>query len=296
MNEDNLAMDHLSEDGFKKNAPLQLVLGIASLYIIFQIFVLVLSILSDAPKSIYYTQIVPATGIFDWDTWVQQPYTLLTYTFCNKEFLVLFANCFWLYVSACSIAQRYHYKEVIPSYIFISIFSALLYIIILKITGIQPTAYNTGGFSCLIAMSTTMLGGKHHRFKINKSLQVPYSIIFFIILLFTLIQYDITAPHVWILILSSYLTGFLYFQIVKKWPIGRQLYRLVEKVSKSLTPQFKEEDILGWDIDALFQQIKAKHPMIEEEKLNNLFDKIKAEGFKGLTELEKKIFFRLMHD
>src|SRR5690606_22290113 len=123
-----------------------------------------------------------------------------------------------------------------------------------------------------------------------------YSFIFFIILLFTLIQYDITAPHVWILILSSYLTGFLYFQIVKKWPIGRQLYRLVEKVSKSMTPQFKEEDILGWDIDALFQQIKAKHPMIEEEKLNNLFDKIKAEGFKGLTELEKKIFFRLMHD
>lgn len=295
---DNNSTDnrHFSEDSFSRNTPLQLVLGIASVYIVFQIVVLVLMIVSDAPKSIYFTHIVPYTGIFDWDLMLERPYSLLTYTYCNREFLVLFANCIWLYVCAKSIASRYHFQEVIPSYLIISISSAIIYLIGLKLFNIQPESYNTGAFSSLMAMSVTMLGKKGHVFKINNNIQVSYIYLFIIILFFSSIQYNISSPQVWVLIISSYLTGFIYFYLVGKYQIGRKIYAWIKRISKSLTPQFKEEDILGWDIDELFRQIKEKHPQIQESKLDDMFSKIKKDGFKSLTDLEKKIFFRLMHD
>lgn len=286
----------LSESGFKKNTSLQLVLGIASLYIIFQIVALVLMILSDAPRSMFDSHIIPYTGIWDLNLLLERPYAIFTYTLCNKEFLVLFANCIWLYICGKSIENRYGYMEVIFSYLFISLFSAIIYTLFLQISGIQPTQYNIGAFSTLLGMSVSMIMGKMQFLKINNSLQVPYLFIFFLLMVFSLINFKYDSPQTWILLGTSYLTGILYFLLVNKFFIGKKIYSIIQKTSKKLTPEFREEDILGWDIEELFSSIKKKHPMIAEEKLEELFSKIRSQGFGSLSHIEKSIFYRLMND
>jgi membrane associated rhomboid family serine protease len=220
-------------------------------------------------------------------TFLQKPWTLLTYFFSNISFMSLLSNMVWLFSFAYLLQIVGGNRYVIPSYIYGGLVSGVVFIITNAITGHQSFLVGSTTATLSIAATTVAIAPKYKIFPLING-GIPIWLLF---VLFVGINVLLTLNQN-ISFLPSYMAaaaiGYFYGRSVQKgYDFGGWMHWIYNEFLGNNNPKKtlpKEKTYYKNQVVPF-----TKERIVNQNAVDEVLDKISTQGLTNLTDEERTI-------
>ena len=301
---------HLKKKRFTLGQDNNALMALVALNVIFFLLLLLLQVVYN-----FYQQTPESynAAVVEWfelpaslSRFMERPWTLLTYMFSDTSagLMRIFSNMLWLWAFGSLLQQISGNDKLIPVYIYGGVLGALFFIgahqLIPQLHQNIETASLVGANAAILALATaTTFLSPNHRFFTHIRKGVP---VWVLLIIYFLIDFGGIAKMNSAVILShlgGILAGFLFAVFLKKGKDGsiwmNTFYHWITTVfspSKKETISIKEKIFYNTGNRAPF----TKSALINQKRIDEILDKINAEGYDNLTEEEKQILKKASED
>lgn len=265
-------------------------------------FIRITYMIVDSPGAVFASDILP------WSilpakllSLVRVPWTLLTFMFIHTSFMLALTNMLWLWAFGSILQDLAGNDKIIPVYLYGGIAGAVMFIACnYAIPALRPNlgnAYLDGASASImaIAIATTTLAPDYRIFRmLNGGIPLWVLTVLFVVIDFAALGTH--APAYLVAHLAGALMGFVFvMQLRRGYDIGAWMIRLYDcfinlfNPDKKITPQ-KTKDKLFYK--TTHHLPFEKHPIVTQQRIDEILDKINQKGFSHLTEEEKNILKR----
>ena len=231
---------------------------------------------------------------------LSKPWTLFTYMFLQVNFFHIFFNMFVLYFGGRIFLEYLNSKKLLSTYIWGGIAGGLFYVLAYNIF---PVFSNTVAVSIALGASASVLA-----ILVAISVYVPnYTVTLFLFgrmklkyIALILVAIDILSiqgdnPGGHIAHLGGALWGFLYIYFLKR---GFDFNNMIKfnKISayfKTYKKPKKNYSKSSYNKRPLTDDEYNKRKTVNQEKIDEILDKISKSGYEKLTKEEKEILFKM---
>ncbi|WP_126969503.1 rhomboid family intramembrane serine protease [Gynurincola endophyticus] len=287
--------------GDDRNSMIKLVGALLMIYFLFK-FLMVGYFLSGKSESRYFNEI--ASYLFlssNNETVFNQPWSLLTYSWLHDQDLLFFGNMLWLaafgYVTQ-DVGKR---SSLLPNYIISSFVAGLIFIVANFFFAPEKAYYLNGSSPAILAIAATIcVCSFNYRIFPRINGGIPLWILGIILVIIKTVQVVALPVSVQITYAGAVLWGVFYGTKLKqgKDP-GAFLNKLFFKLNNLFNPDKKEtkeppsrEYFYMVDDKPPFQ----KHQNLTQKRIDEILDKINQQGYRHLTDEEKKLLKRAADD
>lgn len=272
---------------YQYNAVFQLIIALGVCYILQQAITVILLVISDAPKALETTQILPAIGIGDWEQVLHRPWVVFTYFLGHSSFFQLLSNALWLYCFGIVIQSLIGHKEIMLLFFSSCVLAAIVYAGLGFLLQWPATSFYLSALPGVVALASAALTLQpKYRFYLGERFSFPLYILVGVFVLLGVSGIYI-YPHIWILTLLSAAFGSIYILLLKAgYKPGRRLYSYGYKINNWWRPN---ENEVGWR-EGIFPELEKeeKKQKADEENVDRILDKISEHGIGSLTKTELK--------
>lgn len=230
------------------------------------------------------------------NTLVLMPWTVLTYMFVHTGVLYTLVTMLWLWAFGSILQDISGNRKVIPLYIYGGLAGAVIYVASnYAIPQLRSEIeYNTfmGGTAAVmgIAVATTAMAPQYKLFRMLNG-GIPLWILTAVFVLITASGEGGTAHH--LADLGGGVMGYLFFVSYNKgYDLGKWMHDLYAWFMNLFNPDKKRKsnsvkDKIFYNTDG--RKPYQKNPIISQERIDQILDKINQKGYNNLTEDEKNI-------
>ena len=260
-------------------------------------------ILVDSSSTVFSTHILPWFILpANLSNLARAPWTFLSYMFVHTHIIAAFTNMLWLWAFGSILQDMAGNKKIIPIYLYGGIAGAIVYIAAnYAIPQLRPfitSSYLEGANASImaVAIATTALAPDYRIFRmLNGGIPLWILTILFVIIDFAAIGTGAPALH--LAHLAGGLVGFFFIVALRKghdsgaWmaKFYNWFLDLCNPDKKILTPQKTKEKLFYKTGN---QKPFEKHPIITQQRIDEILDKINQKGLHLLSEEEKNILKR----
>ena len=230
------------------------------------------------------------------NTLASRPWTLITYMFLHYEFLHILFNLLWLYWMGQIFLLYFDKGKLVATYFLGGITGGLFYILGYNFFGVfsesLPNARLLGASASVIAIVTAVAMRAP-----NHSLQLMFigAVKMKYIALLSVLMYVIGIASVNaggnLAHLGGAFWGMIYvFQLRKGFDPAKGVTWLLNRIKNLFTPQPKVKMSYRKPVND-FEYNKLKNQ--EQERMNEILEKISKSGYGSLSKEEKEILFRM---
>lgn len=248
----------------------------------------------------FYPAILEWVGVpADPEYLLYRPWTLLTYMFTQFGFLHLLFNMLWLYWFGSFFLNYFSQRQLTAVYIWGGVSGALLYIAAYNIfpyfdqlTRLNSSAIGSSAsvMAIVFAVCTYLPQHKVYIFLIGP-VKLIYLALFTALIDLLSIQYGNAGGH--IAHLGGALFGWLFTTGIRKnKDLSAGLANLLEKVPRLFTPRPKMRVKYKKKVSDMNDQEYNAYKRKQEDRINEILDKISKSGYESLTREEKEILFK----
>ena len=285
-------------------------MALVALNVIFFLLLLLLQVVYN-----FYQQTPESynTSVVEWfelpaslSRFMERPWTLLTYMFSDTSagLMRIFSNMLWLWAFGSLMQQIAGNDTLIPVYIYGGVLGALFFIgahqFIPELHQNIGKASLVGANAAILALATaTTFLSPNHRFFTHIRKGVP---VWVLLIIYFLIDFGGIANMNSAVILShlgGILAGFLFAVFLKKGKDGSiWMNTFYHWITTVFSPTKKENVSLR---NKMFYNTGNRAPftksaLINQKRIDEILDKINAEGYDHLTEEEKQILKKASED
>ena len=285
-------------------------MALVALNVIFFLLLLLLQVVYN-----FYQQTPESynTSVVEWfelpaslSRFMERPWTLLTYMFSDTSagLMRIFSNMLWLWALGSLMQQIAGNDKLIPVYIYGGVLGALFFIgahqFIPELHQNIGKASLVGANAAILALATaTTFLSPNHRFFTHIRKGVP---VWVLLIIYFLIDFGGIANMNSAVILShlgGILAGFLFAVFLKKGKDGSiWMNTFYHWITTVFSPTKKENVSLR---NKMFYNTGNRAPftksaLINQKRIDEILDKINAEGYDHLTEEEKQILKKASED
>jgi len=247
--------------------------------------------------------------IFPWvalpanlDTFLTRPWTLLTHMFVHSTESVwhILANMLWLWAFGYILQDLTGNRKLVPIFLYSALAGAVAYMaaynIITPLRVYLPNAYACGASAGImgIAIATTTLAPGYRIFPMLNG-GIPLWVITILYLIIDLATIPYSNPGGHIAHISGAAMGFLFMRMLqrgKDWSIW--MNNFFDWVNNLFNPDKPKK---GKVVKSqLFYKAKiqpfTKTPLVTQQKVDEILDKINQRGYGSLTDDEKEVLKR----
>lgn len=226
----------------------------------------------------------------DFNLFIRRPWTMLTYMVTQYDFLHLLFNLLWLYCFGIMMADTRRTLNILTLYIGGGIAGAIVYI---AVTALSPTGEYAGSFLCgasaavlsvMAATAILMPDRRVHLFLVGAVRLKWLAIIFFIIAFLGLENSGLPTQ-------GAHIGGTLFglgFTLISRL---RSHHHKIEKSKKDLPSitefEFKRKLRINVNRDGRAVAEAMANRLPDNERLDQLLDKIRLSGYPSLTVAER---------
>ena len=287
---------------YKDNAVLQLIVALGSAFVIFHFTLTVMRIMEypeiEILQNITDNTTLPALPEFKYKIW-----TLFTYglfhikqagVFTDLGFWSMFSNMVWLYCFGSLLQMMIGFRHVMPLFFYSVIVGGIFYMLAQYVPAwaVAPGQHLGGaqaGIVALAAASVTI--APNYRFYLAPHFSVPMMVVVAIFGVLMMMYTGVAGAQL-MLISGGALMGFIYITLLRGGSdISRWLYSVTGKIGGSFTPKedaYKKHSHKRSDVLNSVQ----KKQVAEEQRVDEILDKINKKGYNSLTKEEKDILLR----
>ncbi len=290
--------------GAGKNMVTQLIVINLTIFI-FLLFTMVIYQMENVGKARFYQDImgnlaVPANPAMV----LHRPWTLFTGIFTHVEVWPIFSNMVWLWCFGSILQHLAGYLRIIPLYIFGGIVGNIFYVLGMQfIPGFQSFssagAMGAAGSVMAIAVGATAIAPKYRIFPLLAGGGIPLWIISVVYFALSIgARVTTRSELVYLpLLAGSAIAGYVYMTQWKKgndWGSGFnkftfKLSHMFHPASAiNVTPDRHQQDAATDEATPPFKRVGN----VPEQRLNEILEKISANGITSLTEEEKETLIR----
>jgi len=224
-------------------------------------------------------------------TFIQQPWTLITYMFVHEDFFHILVNLFWLYFSGQIFIQYLNNKELFSTYIMSGLVGVIFYISSFNIFPVFETMkYNSFAIGASASVLGLLIASATHvpNFTINLkfigNIKLKYIAGIAIIIDILSIPKGNAGGH--IAHLGGAVYGYTYIYLRKK---GLNTNYIIDIISSFLFKHKNNRTKMN-KIETDYEYNTRKREL--EKKINQILDKINESGYESLSKEEKEILFQ----
>ena len=244
----------------------------------------------------------------DIDTLLSRPWTLLTYMFTHFEFLHLLFNVLWLYWFGSIFLNHFTERKLTGVYLLGGIFGALLYIAAYNIfpyfndpqyppfphSALRLSSWAIGASASVMAIVfavCTYLPQQQIYIFLIGPVKLIYLAIFTAIIDLLSISSGNAGGH--IAHLGGALFGWFFVLALKKnIDIASGFIQLFEQIGKLFRKKKKLRVKYKKKVSEMNDQEYNAYKKNEQDRINEILDKISRSGYESLTREEKAILFK----
>lgn len=287
---------------YRDNAVLQLIMALGAAFVVFHFAINVMRVMefkeSEILNSIVSYGTLSGLSEFKFKLWTVFSYGLFHMRMIGGHaqmgFWAMFSNMMWLYCFGSVVQMLIGYKHVIPMFFYSVIVGGILYMLAQFVPGWEvPAGFYVGGAQAGItglAVASVTIAPKY-RFYLTPYFSMPIWVVVSIFGLLMLLYSGLAGASL-SLVLGGGLMGFLYITLLRNGHnLSSWIYGLFNKVDNSVTPKqdaykkhnYKRSEVLNNQHD---------HSSPEEQRVDEILDKINKKGYNSLTKEEKEILLR----
>jgi membrane associated rhomboid family serine protease len=286
---------------YSENGALQLIIVSSVTFIIFH-FTRVVMLILEMDKNEVYDILYSNIGISTLKTFVNKPWTLLTYGWIHRGFFDWFTNMVWVYCFGGILQSIAGYKQVIPLFFYSLIIGGLFYLGGEYLPFLQQGINNSefvGAQAGVLALGiASLVLSPHYKLTISPNFSIPLILIIGIYLLLDLIVYIPDQLSALILCFGGALTGLLYAALVRNnYRPGEWIYDVLGRFQRLTTPdEAALSEKRGRKRKEVLRQMYEPKKGITQQKIDEILDKINENGYHSLSKEEKDILLRAGKD
>tara|TARA_B100000963_G_scaffold276064_1_gene244320 strand:- start:15591 stop:16469 length:879 start_codon:yes stop_codon:yes gene_type:complete len=228
------------------------------------------------------------------DTFIQQPWAIITYMFFHNSFLHLLFNMIWLHFGGKILINYINPKQFLSSYLIGGICGGILFILsynfIPAFSDIYLSAFALGASASVFAImiaAATYSPNLVIQLPLFGSIKLKYIAIFMITLDIISIPKGNAGGH--IAHIGGAIFGFFYINQLKRGKdYSITLTKIIDVIINTFNkkPKFKKVHKRP-KTDYEFNEEKAK----QKQEINKILEKISKSGYESLSQKEKDILF-----
>lgn len=237
----------------------------------------------------------------DPDMFFTRPWTLLTYMFTHMQIWAFLSNMLWLWAFGYILQDLSGNNKLIPVYLYGGFIGGLVFLLSVNLVPafqrnleFMPNLMGAGAAVMAIAVATTTLTPDYRIFPLlNGGIPLWVLTLIFVAIDFAFIASangGIALAH-----LTGAAIGFIYIhQLRKGRDIGAWMTSLVQWIDDLFNPEKKHRSEKRKD-QLYYRSNKkpyTKTPLLTQQKLDAILDKINQHGYEMLTEEEKTFLKR----
>lgn len=229
------------------------------------------------------------------DSLFTKPWSIITYGFFHADFFHLLFNVIFLYFIAQLFKTFFSEKQLIDVYFSGIIFSGIIFIIssyIFPAFSFHIPLVGASGAIMTLLMATTVYSPNFNvRLLLLGNVKLKYITAFFIVLDFIQLSSQNSRGH--IAHLGGMLFGYLYIKQIQKGknialPFNEWYFRLIALFNKK---QEKTPFKKVYKNNASQSSNHSINKTLDQKKIDEILDKISANGYDSLTKEEKAFLF-----
>jgi membrane associated rhomboid family serine protease len=233
---------------------------------------------------------LPAAASFKSGFW-----TLLTYGWSHYGFWDWASNMIWLYAFGSIVQTLVGYKQIIPMFIYGTLVGGVFYLLAQLIPGemVPSGKYVLGAQAGITAFAVAALTlSPKYRLYMSDTFSIPLPLLAAVFGVLMIVRTNLQIPYL-AMIGGGALLGFAYIKLLRSgFQPGVWMYTLYEKLNDMFTPR---PDAFGKDRQRREDVWKAKHAKRtsgDQQRIDELLDKINRNGYESLTKEEKEALMR----
>ncbi|CAN5316029.1 rhomboid family intramembrane serine protease [soil metagenome] len=229
---------------------------------------------------------------------ITRPWTLITYMFTHESLILVFTNMIWLWVFGNIFQNAGGSRRILPLYLYGGLAGALVYIAISYISPALRSSLNTSGLEganaaiMAIAVAATTFTPDYRFFKmLNGGIPIwVLTLIYVAIDLAGLASGNMAfhGAH-----LAGAVTGFMFIVSLRKgndWSVWmndlwEKMMNVFNPAKNSRSKKLRKTIFYKADVQKPF----VKKPLITQQRIDQILDKINQKGYTALSEEEKTI-------
>ncbi len=229
---------------------------------------------------------------------IRQPWSIVTYSFTSLGLPIfeIFFQLLWMYGFAKMLQQSFGNSHIMPVYLTGSIVAAIFFIaanLLQKNTGLVTYLHGPQAGIISLAMAATIANPQD---KIFRDFFGGIKLWFFTLLYFAYIIYKNQSVVSIIAFAGAAVMGAAYIVLCKKEIFINEWPRNVYEAVKGL---FQKKNVVNNkmnDYEKLKQPAFTKKEIATQKRIDEILDKISANGINSLTEAEKQLLLQRAGD
>ncbi len=220
-------------------------------------------------------------------------WTLFTYGWSHYGFWEWVSNMVWLYVFGSVVQMLLGHRQIIPMFFYGLVMGGIFYLLIQLVPGVvvPPGKYILGAHAGVTAFAVAALTlSPRYRLYLSETFSIPLPIMATVFGILMLLRTNMQLPYI-AMVVGGGLMGFLYVKMLKNGlKPGDWWYNLSDSVNRMFTPsananrnKYREQ---------VWKDMRANRNVTEEQRVDELLDKINRKGYDSLTKEEREFLMR----
>lgn len=259
-------------------------------------------LISGLEESLYKTQIA------DWVVLpgnaaqlISRPWTLLTFMFSHIDIWSLIANMLWLWAFGFIVESLLGIKKLVPIYIYGGLAGAIVYILssnLIPAFAANASGMMLAGANCsvmAIAIAATVTAPDYRIFPLLNG-GIPLWILTVVYAVINFAGTSFSNPATYGAQLAAAATGFLFVKLLNKgYDTGAWMSRMYNWIFDLFNPDkpskhYLEKSKIFYDTQG--REPFNKKPNLNQERIDEILDKINQKGYNNLTDEERGLLRR----
>ncbi len=226
------------------------------------------------------------------DDYITKPWSIISYGFLHADFLHILFNCISLYIFGRLFIEYFTQKQLLNFYLLGTIFGGFLFLIAMNTFPVFQgrnhilVGASAGIYAIMVGIATYIPNYELRIPLINIYLKVWYLVAFFIVM--NLISLSAANGGGHFAHLGGALFGFLYVSQAsnKELDIFKNISKWFKRDKKNLKTVYKSDNPKPRKKDTL------RNKSENQQKIDEILDKIGKSGYDALTKEEKEFLFK----
>lgn len=287
---------------YENNATLQLIMGLGAAFVIFHFVIAVMRVMHFSEAEILNTVVayttLPSLSEFNWRVWEVFTYGLFHMkqtAFVEIGFWSMFSNMIWLYCFGSVVQVMIGYRHVIPMFFYCVIAGGIFYLAaqVVPAWSVPANVYIGGAQAGVVGLAVASVSiAPKYRFYLAPHFSIPIIVVVAIFGVLMMLNVGF-RPAPLMLIAGGGLVGFIYITFLRKgYNPGEWIYGIFKKVGSSVTPKEDAYRKYNQRRNEVLNSGRHSSRTIDEQRVDDILDKINRKGYNSLTKEEKEILLR----
>lgn len=281
--------------GYQHNAVLQLIVvsGVGYIVLLFTAVCFQAFAYYRFPDAI--NLISPYVALPSVSSYGSRFWTLLTYGWSHYGFWDWISNMIWLYAFGSIVQMLIGYKQIIPMFIYSLIAGGICYLLIQLAPGeaVPAGKYVLGAQAGVTAFAVAALTlSPKYRLYMSDTFSIPLPVLAIIFGVLMLLRTNLQLPYL-VMIGGGGLMGYLYVRMLRSgYQPGAWMYTWQESLNRFFTPAEDAGSRHRHRREQVLKGINPNRNVSDEQRIDDLLDKINRQGYDSLTKEEKETLMR----